>query len=370
MNTQISQNQIKNVTATVIFEGSALNRDEKIGGNILSVKKLNINGDVRSFIGKPAIRHYLFETLHYQDSINWNPAPVILRGRGDNQTTQFDIMKANIITHPELDIFGYMFTIEGERSITRKAPLGITKAIALCPYEADLAFYANHDLVNRGRNQGLGINPNPYNKEEHASFYRVSFTIDTNIIGTDTWILDNEPQVESGELKIKISESDIKKVAGSAGEGNEWKLDKNGSIKWSKIEGAQKFKVIFEIGVEEKKKRIETILNAVRAGLYAQSSGEANSIVPLFLIAGAVKVPSPIFHSFLDVRKENGQWKVLGAADALSNSWLEKNGSDTIVYIQDCERLRVQSSIKSGKDNWDQFLQDAGVKTETKQSEG
>jgi CRISPR-associated protein Cst2 len=62
-NKQNSNGNIKNVTVTVIFEGSALNRDEKIGGNILSIKKLNVNGEVHSFIGKPAIRHYLFQTV-------------------------------------------------------------------------------------------------------------------------------------------------------------------------------------------------------------------------------------------------------------------------------------------------------------------
>ena len=33
-----SNNSFPNITMTVIFEGSALNRNEKIGGNILSVK--------------------------------------------------------------------------------------------------------------------------------------------------------------------------------------------------------------------------------------------------------------------------------------------------------------------------------------------
>jgi CRISPR-associated protein Cst2 len=61
---------MKNITLTIIFEGSALNRDEKIGGNILSIKKLQIGGKTISFIGKTAIRHYLFSTLH--KAYNWN----------------------------------------------------------------------------------------------------------------------------------------------------------------------------------------------------------------------------------------------------------------------------------------------------------
>jgi len=177
------QNQSKHITITMIFEGSALNRDEKIGGNILSIKKLQRGNQTVSFIGKPAIRHYLFSTL--QKAFGWKPAKVT----GQGEVVQFDITKDDIISSPELDAFGYMWTHEESGiAITRKAPVGITKAIGLDPYNGDMAFYANHDLVNRGIKQGLNVTPNPYNKEEHFSFYKVSFTIDVDMLGKDEWI--------------------------------------------------------------------------------------------------------------------------------------------------------------------------------------
>ncbi len=103
-------------------------------------------------------------------------------------------------------------------------------------------------------------------------------------------------------------------------------------------------------------------MEAIKDGLYAQSSGEANTIVPLFLIAGAVKVPSPIFHPYIDVRKKDGEWKVIGVGDALKNSWLEKDGDQLIVYIQDCERLKVDEVWKDkAVRNWDDFLKKLGL---------
>lgn len=362
---------IKNVTVTIIFDGAALNRDEKIGGNILSIKKLNVNGEVRSFIGKPAIRHYLFQTLYKQDPETWRPTPVIERGSGDKKTLQFDLTRADIITYAELDAFGYMFTIEGERSLTRKSPIGITKAISLGSYEADLAFYANHDLVMRRRSEGYPeIMPGLYNKEEHISYYKLSFTIDTEVLGKDVWIL-GKPEPQDGELSIKISESDEKKLKGKLNGTDSWEVGENeGTIKWIELQ-QQKYRLIFEVSKAKNRERMRAILEAIKNGLYAQSSGEANSIVPLFLIAGAVKVPSPVFHAFIDVKKENGRWKVVGVSDALKNSWLEKkNSGDPIVYIQDCERLSVDRDLRSGKDDWEQFLNDVGLGNSKKEKEG
>jgi len=345
----MSNNTIKNITITIIFDGSALNRDEKIGGNILSIKKLNVNGEVRSFIGKPAIRHYLFQTL--KTAYDWKEAKVT----GQGEVVQFDITQDDILTSEELDAFGYMYTLAGQTSITRKAPLGITKAVSLYSYEADLAFYANHDLVRRGQGQGLSVDPNPYNKEEHSSFYKVSFTLDVDKLGQDVWLADGY-DLSKKEILFKYTEDNQQK---------ELRFVKNQrGVSGFQIAGG-KWKVEFRLDLMEKKQRVKAILEAIKNGLYAQSSGETNTIIPIFLIAGAVKVPSPVFHPYIDVRKEHDQWKVIGVGDALKNSWIEKDGNNKpVVYIQDCERLKVDSKERENiSNNWDDFLREIGVST-------
>lgn len=358
MSNQVA-NEIKNITITVIFDGSALNRDEKIGGNILSIKKLNVNGELRSFIGKPAIRHYLFETL--LKAYSWNAARVF---HGQKDVIQFKIHEDDILTCPELDAFGYMFTISDEAAITRKAPVGITKAVSLSPYATDLAFYANHDLVRRAYQQGekkangKDPSPDPYNKEEHSSLFKVSFTIDATMLGVDSWVLNQKPQYREERLVIQIGEK-TKEVICKKVSDNKFEHD-NGTIEIE--DKGEKSIVRFTLNPEQKRERMLQVLGAIKNGLYAQSSGEANSIVPLFLIAGAVKIPSPVFHPFIDVRKENGQWSVIGVSDALQNSWI-----DGPVYLQDCERLRVDKSVKPNAiKEWKGFLKQIGLELYSK----
>jgi len=469
---------MKNITLTIIFEGSALNRDEKVGGNILSIKKLQKGGKTVSFIGKTAIRHYLFSTLN--KAFGWKEAKVTSQG----EVVQFDIIQDDILTSPELDAFGYMYTIGEQMSITRKAPVGITKAIALTEWNGDMAFYCNHDLVNRAIKQGEDVSPNPFNKEEHLSLYKLSFTIDVERLGKDEWIVeefsygqtdkklivtlqtpkyailkDVEKEDEEGNIVYKIGEKEIymdgrnvriskdlmestskkKKeerislkfknnyLAGETESGgkkskkpnievkefeeeenfyifsvskeavydeekrelkieiglqkiienvekgqeeNEYKvkIKKDGknleaTVKIEKVQN--KYKVIFELPPEEKKKRIEDILTAIKDGLYAQSSGEANTIIPLFMIAAPVKVPSPIFHPHIDLEEiEKGRsYKITGLSDCLKNSWLDGEGK---VFIMESERIRCE--IKKGDEQqkitkeWDEFLKNCGIK--------
>lgn len=344
------QNQSKHITITMIFEGSALNRDEKIGGNILSIKKLQRGNQTVSFIGKPAMRHYLFSTL--QKAFGWKPAKVT----GQGEVVQFDITQDDIISSPELDAFGYMYTIGGQASITRKAPVGITKAIGLDPYNGDMAFYANHDLVNRGIKQGLTVTPNPYNKEEHISFYKVSFTIDTDILGKDEWIINELPTFDSGELVIKLQENgNIKKRLSNLNRVNEniYRDTFNNEIM---IESLKNFhKIIFKISQQEKQKRICDILNAIKNGLKAQSSNEENTIIPLFLVAAYVKVPIPVFHPYIELLpSSNKVCYVIGLGDGIKNSWIIDK-----VFVMESEKIKIAN--REGLENnleysWDNFI--------------
>ena len=331
-----------------------------------------------------------------------------------------------------------------------------------------MAFYCNHDLVQRAINQGEYATPNPFSKEEHVSFYKVSFTIDVERLGKDEWIVEGvsydqtgkkliltlqtpkyailkdvkKEEDEEGNIVYKIGEkeiyidgrnvriskdlmeSDSKKkkderiplkfknnyLAGETESGGKKskkpnievkefeeeenfyifsvskepeydeekkelkieiglikiienveekekgkKYEVNGSL--IKIEKADnKSKVIFEVSDDEKKKRIKHLLTAIKNGLHSQSSGEANSIIPLFIIAGAVKIPSPIFHPYIYLAREDGSYIVCGIQDCLNNEWLEKDNEGKIIYICSSERLKVQKFQRQVISNWDEFL--------------
>lgn len=360
-------NSIPHITVTMIFEASALNRDEKIAGNILSVKKLQKDGKTYSFISKNAIRHYLFKTLHY--AYGWKPAKV----RSNDDVIQFDITNDNIITNPELDVFGYMYTVSDENSFIRKAPLGITKAVSLQPYEGDIAFYANHDLVSRAVKQGINANPNPFNKEEHLSLYKVSFTIDTNVLGKDEWIvrevrLDNDGQKEIVSMEISNNIFSKIEIISKISEDEYEVGDDENSGRLKKQTVGNNCKVTLILNEKTKKKRIIEILSALRNGLYVQSSNELNTIVPLFIVGGFVRVPTPIFHPYLNVDIDfignTKKYLIRGLEDVITNSWLyvSENSKDknykSGVYIFSSSSFIVEEKENYG--NWDEFMKLVG----------
>ncbi|WP_132780150.1 type I-B CRISPR-associated protein Cas7/Cst2/DevR, partial [Treponema sp. J25] len=459
-----------------------------------------VGNKVVSFISRPAIRHYLFNTLVKRFSDDWKPAAIT----GQGSVAQFDILQDDIISSAELDAFGYMYTIAEENSLTRKAPIGITKAVALYSYNQDMAFYANHDLVQRANQNGLNITPNPFQREEHTSLYKLSFTIDSKILGEDSFIVNNKPQydekgktliievkkpqslilanvekkvdendesniwyelnnkriyIDGKEIKIeaeigkkskkKKSEKEILTIEsalsdqGEKGEksveqkeDNKGKSDKKqnkpkieieefeeikedekkyykfsvtrepqydentkaliietGIVKTfnniapknnsqdeygiknnNKVIGEIKvenisnnlFKVSVKLSDEIKKRRICQILTVIHDGLVAHSSGEDNTIVPLFLIAAPVKVPSPVFHPYIDIVIEEGKPKVIGIKDCINNSWVEEQNDQSKikkVYIKDCERLSISKEEIKEKTfgSWKEFLSACGL---------
>ncbi len=344
-------------------------------------------------------------------------------------------------------------------------------------------------MVQRASQQGLNINPNPFQREEHISWYKLSFTIDSKILGEESWIINNKPTYEDNnnkELTIELKkpqsitlknvekkeneegESDIlyeignKKIfingkelkiesslakkdekknilrikgekensnADLQAEGSQNKKNKNkkeskelvieefeeieenekkyykfsvtrepkyddnkrtleiytGIVKiftnvhkqnnensyeikdnnktigTIKVENKEKYiyKVTINLSEEFKKRRICQILAAIRNGLVAHSSGEDNTIVPLFMIAAPVKVPSPVFHSYIDLVMDGGNPKVIGISDCINNSWVDEGK----VYIEDKETLKVDKTNVSNNlyTTWEDFLKACGL---------
>ncbi len=355
------KDDLKAITFTTIFEASALNRDEKLGGNIPSIKKLTRFGNKTfSYLSRVAMRHYLFETLSKTYKDDWTPALCFESGTGNNKVVQFDLRSQNILTHAELDAFGYMFTIGGQSSITRKAAVGITKAVALETWEGDMQFNANHDLASR-----CGANPNPVNKEEQGALFKVPFTMDIDKLGYDEWwIKDHNYDSTAEKLTLFLSEKGTESlVLTHVIEAEEREKDKKYAVKGKnnsaigeievRKEGAKK-KAIFRLDDIEKKIRICQILEVLKNGLIYHTSGENYGIVPLFIIAAGLKLPIPLFNSFVEL----GNFE----ESILDNSYILCESDKRLVYVYNPKDLAGQINTSDLYTDWDEFLKQLGVK--------
>ncbi|MCM8827495.1 MAG: type I-B CRISPR-associated protein Cas7/Cst2/DevR [Candidatus Omnitrophica bacterium] len=329
--------KVKGITLTVIFEASALNRDEKAGGSVPTIKKLTRFGNqTHSYISKFAIRHYLFETLRRCYKEDWKPAECIQAGKEDKKVVQFDLTKHSILDSAELDAFGYMFT--DEVTLTRKAPVGITKAISLETWEGDMQFNANHDLAKR-----CGANPNPVNKEEHVSYFKVSFTIDVEKLGVDEWLID-------------INKKEHKKfLEGFLGNNGAPSNNNSFQLHGGKVE-IKNQKIEFRLDQQAKAKRTCQILNVIKNGLMYHVGGENWGMIPKFIIAGALKLPVPIFHYYVNL---NGL-----DSSALENGYILKDEKGKLVYIYKAPSFKL---FDMNVDNynlitdWQEFLKQLGI---------
>ena len=356
------RDDLKAITVNIFFEASALNRDEKLGGNIPSIKKLTRFGNrTFGYISRVAMRHYLFETLSKSPFTKdgWMPATCIESGAGDNKVVQFDLRSQNILTHAELDAFGYMFTIGGQSSITRKAAVGITKAVALETWEGDMQFNANHDLAQRCRS-----NPNPVNKEEQKSFFKVSFTIDIDKLGYDEWWIEGDDyDGATKKLTLNLSKEvrqsldDVEEKDGAEEKDRKVYIKKreNNTVGEIIIETKDsKKKVIFRLDDKKKKERLCQILEVLKNGLIYHASGENYGIVPQFIIAAGLKLPIPLFNSFVEI----GSFE----DSILDNAYILCKDGRRLVYVYNPKNLVGQIKISELYTDWNEFLKKLGVK--------
>jgi len=346
----------KSMTIAVVYDASALNRDEKIGNNVLSIKKITKGNKIYSAISRVSQTHHLFNTLNSLNPSTWKETKVSPSGSGEKKVIQFDLKTENIITSAELDFFGYMGT---ESMNMRKSPIGMTKVLSLLPWEGDLLFYANHGLIKRAKNDDPSIQPNPYSKEEHSSLYNGNITVNGNVLGRDYWLME-EANVEEKEdslsvvsKKVKYKFQGFKKISE-----NEYENDR-GIIKIEQVKNNDKaLKIIFTLKKEERERRLRDFLKVIRNGIVFQSSGEAPGLNPIFLVAAIVDVPMPVFNGYVELNQEElkkGSFKIKASNlnNALKNQYIQKYFVYDGIDLLDDELEAVQ---EKKIDEWDTFV--------------
>ncbi|HPE70128.1 MAG TPA: type I-B CRISPR-associated protein Cas7/Cst2/DevR [Thermotogota bacterium] len=342
MNT--TQQATKSLTISMAFNGAAINRDEKIGGTVLSIKKLSKNKKAHSVLSKPSQRYHLFQTLVHlnpQDP-DWTPCEVVR----EKEVVQFDLSKRNILNSAELDLFGYMNTT---LMLMRKSPLGLTKALSIEEWRGDMLFYANHDLVKRAN-----ATPNPYSKEEHETLFETTFTLDTLRLGKDQWkVKDGKPTYKDGVLLIEHGNKGVDTIRMEGMEKVQEGIFQDASGSKVSLSSDGKFLVVdFQLSPEKKKDRIQALLFALKNGIQYQVSGESVGIVPAFFLAATLQVPVPVFHRFLKAGETPGSLDGHSIQNALENEYILD------FFLQDKQNLLDHPCDGNDKrvEDWGKFV--------------
>jgi len=364
----------KHLVFFAVYELSDLNRDEGVG-SFQTLKKLTRYDGFYTFISKYSFRHHLFNTL--REAFGWEPARVKVKKKGDKKkgdkkegdkkVIQFDLSQEDILSSPELDAFGYMYTISEKNAITRKSPVALTKIVSFEPFLGDTAFYANHDLVRRALSaKGEDASPNPYGREEHMAFFRGGAVINANKLGVDEWIVSNEPQYKNGTLTVTLTQDSEKKIENleevpeenlpnwaeetlkiymrTAREIKVFKTPEEHFIAYGKL-GEKYYKVLFILNPQEKKKRIEDLINALKAGLSFQVGGEGWSLTPVFYVVALSKAPVQFFYPHIGLDFSQKPPKVVGLSYALNNPYLE----DYSLFCNE-DKLSLPEGTEKGTD--------------------
>ena len=229
--------KIKGLTMSMIFQAESANYGETIG-NVASLKKISRGkGYQHTYISRQALRYNIVNQMDVDNT----------EIEADKSVLQF-APEATIDKYPEIDLFGYMKTTDGQK--TRSAIVRLSNAISLESFKGDLDFLTNKSLYDRyskQENKDDAIKGGSIAQSEiHKSYYAYTISIDLDRVG----------------------------------------IDENDNI---------------EINNEEKANRVIKLLDTIRF-LYRDIKGRREDLKPLFAIGGVYDIKNPVFHNALDVK--------------------------------------------------------------------
>ncbi len=190
----------------IVFYGGSLNYDQGTG-NYQELKKITKwDGRQYTLVSRYALRYSLLETAKNMGL--WEIAKgdkLQLAGEADKKVIQPAmeiLLSGEVLKYPEFDLFGYLITQPREIKQPqnfRTAPVKISHAISMAPFNYDTLFNANIGLANRMRKRFGKMEPNPFTAEEHITYYQYSVVVDVDNVGEIEVYFKEDSKVKLGD---------------------------------------------------------------------------------------------------------------------------------------------------------------------------
>ncbi len=279
----------KYIVMDVVFKASSLNYDQG-SGNYQELKKITRwNGKQHTLVSRYALRYSLLETSkQFVDG-----SKLQLAGDGPNKVIQPAtdlLLSGEILKYPEFDLFGYLITSTEPQNF-RAAPVKLSHAVSMTPFNYDALFNANLGMANRMRKIYGDMKPNPFTTEEHETFYLYSIVVDVASIGKLDMYLKKDGVVKrgkNGNEKWKVV--DVREKEGKIS----LKEDKKKNPREDSIEVAEGVKMdtsaeegIYHIvyATNDTDSKIKTFVNAV-LNLHRSIKARDEDLSPKLLVLG------------------------------------------------------------------------------------
>ena len=298
-------NKPKGLTMTILFEGSSLNYDEGYG-NLSVLKKIHRgDGNTYTYSSRQSLRYSIF--MQGKTEFGWIPSDVARSGNGDSTVVQ---LISDVSDSAESDLFGFFRTnveLPGtklEFTRTRVAPVKLTPAVSLEPYDSDVEM-----LTNKYQADKKQLHPNIANIEVHKSLYRYTICVDLHRIGSELDDITN---------KIMPPQKDYEK--------NKEKFD-------DYIDSVRSN----DIGNEAKSERVCQLLDVISV-LYRDIRGRREDLKPLFVVGGIYDTLNPFFENTVFVKWNSNMAKPSINVDSIKQQITandSKIAQDTFVGIRD-----------------------------------
>lgn len=227
----------KFIVLDIVFYGGSLNYDQGTG-NFQELKKITKwDGRQYTMVSRYALRYSLLETGKTLGF--WDLAPSAeLQRAGESEKTVIQpgieiLLSGKILQYPEFNLFGYLITNTKPQN-SREAPVKISHAVSLTPFTFDNHFCANLSLAKRMIDKTGKMDPNPFNIEEHQTYYIYTVVIDVDKIEKgEVYLLEKNKEeweskieVQTDKYKISIKAKKPKKGVDISGDYEILKMDK------------------------------------------------------------------------------------------------------------------------------------------------